>query len=480
MQEYTRAFSSSQKDHLMGRQGLVKTFDNVFQFDMFTGLILHGQRQIGKSWFLKDYCKNKATIYFTATRNLAECADELRSRILEFLANKDMPEIVQDVYAAVSFYDLIASVFKISTRIPRMFLIIDEFNYLVETENFDIYAFKRVIDKFKDESVLRFILCGSNSGILSTLADVNKPLYGRFAYCIEMSRVSYKATLMYLSSYEDNPEKLMCGMLCSGMPQLIVQAASFNSLSQFINYLFGTSPEVIRSYVEYLMLSERVHRDAANAVVAALAGKDKTLNDLNVELAPVMSTTQFKAVMKQLLDTRLIEPRINLFSKHMKSRVYLHLNSTLFVLYAAYLKQGHRLIEDFRVHSPKVHALFGHAFEDLCNEFLIDHLELECLSKGFWEDIVGPNKQRHEADNVIVCEPKQIALINECKFTEQPVTNKIIEDLLADCDYISTGKLVKQPVCIANTFSSSVDRQNSSALLFDLHDLINWYRNSNF
>lgn len=485
---YTNAFSSipvtkqeaadmSNMDITMGRAWLTDYCDNIFQFDMFTGVIFHGQRQIGKSWFLRNYCKDRQTIYFSATRDMISNYDGLRTEIVAFLEDHPGIDVYRSLLSSTSLYDLLQLVFTISKEVNALYFVIDEFNYLVESEGFDIYVFKNIIDANKDTCSLRFILCGSNSGILASLADINKPLYGRFSQVVEIPRISYKAAISRLKNMPDWTQRLECSMICSGMPQLILIASQFASLADFMNYLLMTSPPVVKSIVEHLFLGERIDQEAATALIASLNGTRKQKADLKSEFCVSRDAGLFEAVFQKLIDTRLLEELPNLFSNHLKNRKLYKLSNLMVLIYAMYQKKGYTLLQAFQSKAEILHELFGHEFETLCAEFIRDYFHIFSPALGYWEDIVGTEKTRREEDILLVDNPNNLVYICECKFRSKAMSQQEVAQLFMNTRAVLAGKLRKQAVAVSlggYTQDAKQFAEEHNIKLLSLSDIQEW------
>lgn len=135
-------------------------------------VVIYGRRRVGKTELIKQFCKEKNSLYFLADK---------RGTLLnvERFAQKAADQLNDVVPKAENFYDFFRYLIQ-RIASERAVIVIDEFSYLMERDNTISSVFQVIWDEYlKDENVM-LILCGSSvsmmvEGVLSQKA----PLYGR-------------------------------------------------------------------------------------------------------------------------------------------------------------------------------------------------------------------------------------------------------------------------------------------------------------
>ena len=135
-------------------------------------IILYGRRRVGKTELIKQFCKDKNSIYF-----LADKRGTLLN--LETFAEKAADHFGDLTPRVENFYDL--SKYLIRQRNDEKYIIvIDEFSYLIERDDTIPSVFQVIWDEYLKDNNIMLILCGSSVSMMveGTLTQ-KSPLYGR-------------------------------------------------------------------------------------------------------------------------------------------------------------------------------------------------------------------------------------------------------------------------------------------------------------
>lgn len=452
MSEYTTVFNNQSNNaihesHTSNRvDSLAAAFDIAFSYSGYQGVILHGRRQVGKSWFLKRYCSHKQHIYFSASRDMDSNVSTLREAILNFCGSSMTQDLEFKVKVASNLYVLLCIVFEMSIN-QKLLFVIDEFNYLAEDGTFDLSVFKNIIDKYKDSCSLNLVLCGSNSGILSGITEYDQPLYGRFIQTIEMKPISFKESVSVFSRMSDILDKIKTALVCSGMLQIVYRAAIFDSFVAFMQNISSGVYPLLSGMVNLLLSGERIDRIALMHIVEALIDKPSTADTLFSKVQDFFSREEFNSFIAHLENIRLVRLKPCIASKHLKGNTQIALADAILSLEYRY----HKSPEDFLRHiqDKNFNDYFGPLFENFSSEFLVDMVSANKFFStiGYWEDKV--NDQRHEADVVIKDDSTKTIYIAECKFTNRPRTVKDVVDIYLDAQCLDCKGYTVIPSVIA-------------------------------
>lgn len=459
-----------------GRDEIVRGLDNIFQFDTYTGFILHGQRQIGKTWFLKKYCEGKEHIYLDATGNWANDVERWKGILSEYSFIGSNAIWMSTLGAANTIYDLFELIFEVSEKI-KLYCIVDEFNYLAEDKDFSLGWFKSIIDKHKEHSKLCLILCGSNAGILSGLTSYDQPLYGRFLYSYEMSAISFRESLRWLRTYVDPLDRLKAALICSGMPGLLSLAENYNSFDEFIKHIFRSGIVPVRALTQTLFACERIDYNEVSPITQALAGKSYSIQGLQQDLCNSFDSQSFNKFYKKLRDIRVLEEIPCKYSRHLRNNRRVRLTNMVMPLTAVYDRDRYSMVEALLNRDNSINRLFGSPFEQFCSEFVPSILNLVSPEAGYWEDLIGSARERHEADVVIHDKHSDTVYVVECKFRAKPIDIKAVLDLVNDAQQLDTGKLPVVPVVVSIagfTSDAKMFAEQKGVLAYSLVDIEAW------
>lgn len=135
-------------------------------------IILYGRRRVGKTELIKQFCKDKNSIYF-----LADKRGTLLN--LETFAEKAADHFNDVTPRVENFYDLSKYLVR-QIGDEKYIIVIDEFSYLIERDDTIPSVFQVIWDEYLKGRDIMLILCGSSVSMMveGTLAQ-KSPLYGR-------------------------------------------------------------------------------------------------------------------------------------------------------------------------------------------------------------------------------------------------------------------------------------------------------------
>ena len=174
-------------------------------------LLIYGRRRVGKSELIKQVLRESKTkgIYYeckqtTEMNNVAS----LSNLISEFY---DYPKLSFDNFEAVLDF-----LFQKATDDPLIF-VLDEYPYLRSVITGLDSIFQSLIDKYRENSSLKLILCGSFIDVMKSLILSENPLYGRLDRTIDLKPMDYYESSLFYPSYS-NEDKIRLYSVFGGIP----------------------------------------------------------------------------------------------------------------------------------------------------------------------------------------------------------------------------------------------------------------------
>lgn len=137
-------------------------------------LNLYGRRRVGKSWLFRRLAHGKPAVILVAEQSTpAQQYTHLVDQLAQYLPYR--PE-VQNVG------ELIAVLYQLASR-SRTLVVIDEFPYLLGNSPTEVASalssVQAAIERLRDDSRIKLILCGSAVAQMESLQAVRSPLHGR-------------------------------------------------------------------------------------------------------------------------------------------------------------------------------------------------------------------------------------------------------------------------------------------------------------
>ena len=420
-----------------GRIKQKKSLLNMIKKDEQMICLIYGRRRIGKSELIKQTLKETdvQSIYY-------ECKQTTERNNVDSLA-----EIISDTFhfPKPSFSDieeLLNFLFKKSEDSP-LILVFDEYPYLRENVKGLDSIIQSVIDKYKDTSHMKFIICGSYVDTMKELLAKQNPLYGRVDLTIDLKPMDYYESAMFYKDFSDE-DKVRLYSVFGGIPYYNRLIDSDMSVKDNIINLIASPGARLENEVSMYLSSEISKITNANEVFETLAKGFSKYKDI-LDQSNVSSGPTLVDVLEKLIKMDVVKKEAPINDENNKKKAGYFISDNLSLFYYKYIFRNisrmnvmdsevfyHKYIEeDFETkHVPKV-------FEDICKQYLIrlnkegkiDEV-FEKIGKYYYDDPM--NKKNGEFDIVTLDDKGYI--FYEAKFRKEPVTESMIKEEILQVD----------------------------------------------
>ena len=194
-----------------GRERQKKSLLDMIKKDQQMISLIYGRRRIGKSELIKQTLKETdvQSIYY-------ECKQTTERNNVDSLA-----EIIGDTFnfpkpSFANIEELLNYLFQRAEDKP-LILVFDEYPYLRENVKGLDSILQSVIDKYKDTSKMKFILCGSYVDTMKELLAKQNPLFGRIDLIIDLKPMDYYETALFYEKFS-NEDKVKLYSVFGGIP----------------------------------------------------------------------------------------------------------------------------------------------------------------------------------------------------------------------------------------------------------------------
>jgi uncharacterized protein len=169
-----RSYEWSAVDEFVGRSEDLARLADWWQRPAALPLNLFGRRRVGKSWLFRRFAHGKPAIILVAEQSTpAQQFSRLVDQLSPYLPFR--PD-VSDVGG------LFALLYQVAST-ERVLVVVDEFPYLLGTTPSEITpglsAVQATMERFRDDSKIKLILCGSAVAQMEALQAERSPLHGR-------------------------------------------------------------------------------------------------------------------------------------------------------------------------------------------------------------------------------------------------------------------------------------------------------------
>jgi AAA+ ATPase superfamily predicted ATPase len=448
--------------------------------------IIYGMRRVGKTELVKEFMKNKPSIYFfvydnkTSKALLGEFEEELKRRkIIDTLASIDTWEKFIDV-----LFD----------RCRGSVIIFDEF------QNFrDIYpAFFSMLQKKFDENKnvsIHFIFLGSIIGLIKkTFEDMKAPLYGRIKTKMKLSPLSYMHTKEMLSAlgYSKETDAVEFYSVFGGMPKYYVAIEDFElerkPLLDVITFFFLRENAPFGMEVLDILRQEFGKRKGTYyTILEAIATGHTKLNEIATYAG--LNMTSITRYLSDLVDTyEVVERSVPVTEDIRKSRKgiykirnpvmafwfrHIHKNLTLFEI--GNFEEIRNIIKN------DITKYHGRRFENISKEFLWELNRKNKLQSSFsrignWWGMSRDETGRKavEIDLIALSEETKQILFCECKWQDLKFKDaeKLLENLKEKSTFVEWNKTDRKEYfgIIAKMIERKEELRDRGFTVFDLED----------
>ncbi|MCK5333794.1 MAG: ATP-binding protein [Candidatus Aenigmarchaeota archaeon] len=445
-----------------------------FGSDSAEFIILYGRRRVGKTEIIKQFIKNKKSIYFLADRRPeAENIRELQKNMAEFLEDS--------LFEKVQFEDYV-ELFKEFTRKignQRMIFVIDEFSYLMEGNKAIDSIFQKIWDEYLSKTHVFLILCGSSISMMESLMEYKNPLYGRRTGQWKVELLTFRDARKFFPKY-DIENQINAFSILDGIPQYLQQ---FNDKKKIIENL---KEKVFNKgsflYIEPEFLLREELREPRNYFSIL-----KSISFGNTTFGKIANHTQLdKTLVSKYLNTlitlHLIEKIYPITLRKEKARdTRYKINDNFFDFWLKFIYAHKEDIEENKANAIEkiVDAEFstyvGRKFESICAQFLTglygrNILPFKIEKTGNWWH------KDNEIDIVALNGLTKEILLCECKWQDKVNAKKILAELKEKSQYVdwNNEKRKEHYVIFAKSFKEKIKEPN--LMLFDLKCMKRLYK----
>jgi len=414
-----------------GREQQKKSLLNMINKDEQMISLIYGRRRIGKSELIKQSLKETdvLSIYYeckqTTERNNVDSLADLIGEAFHF---------PKPFFSNIE--ELLNYVFQKAEE-TKIILVFDEYPYLRENVKGLDSIIQSIIDKYKDTSHMKFILCGSYVDTMKELLARQNPLYGRIDLTIDLKPMDYYESALFYKDFPDE-DKVRLYSVFGGIPYYNRLIDSNKSVRENIIDLIASPGARLENEVSMYLNSEISKITNANEVFEALAKGFSRYKDI-LDQSNVSSGPTLVDVLEKLMKMDVVKKEAPINDENNKKKTGYFISDNLSLFYYKYIFRNisrmnimnsdvfydKYIAEDFETkHVPLI-------FEDICKQYLI-RLNKEGkiaepfvkIGKYYYDDPV--NKKNGEFDIVTLDENGYI--FYEAKFRKEPLTESMIKE----------------------------------------------------
>ena len=399
------------------------------QDGMQTALI-YGRRRVGKSELIKQVLReeNGIGIYY-------ECKETTEKNNANSLA-----ELVAEAfgYPKLAFDDiegLLRFLFE-KARGEGFVLVLDEYPYLRNTVKGLDSILQNMIDRYRDTSKVKFIICGSHIDIMKSLLDSQNPLYGRIDRTVDLKPMDYYESALFYEGFSLE-DRVRLFSVFGGIPHYNRLIDPSLSVRENVINLIASTGSRLENEVSMYLRSQIAKITNANEVFETLAKGYSRFSDI-LSQSHVSSSPTLVDVLEKLMRMGLVrkEAPINDERNRRKTGYYIDDQLSLFYYrycfrYASQLSMmdpeafySRYIQEDFEKKYVPI------MFEEVCRQYLIRKNRAGLMEEPFerigkyWYD--DPHTKTNGEFDLVTADPNGYVFY-EAKFRSEPLDERLIK-----------------------------------------------------
>lgn len=417
-----------------GRKRELKILNDMFDKLGMQTCVIYGRRRIGKSELIRQSVKNRKTkcIYY-------ECKETTEANNINSLAGLMADELGFPKPLFETAEDLLRFLFEYSEK-EALILVLDEYPYLRSVVKGLDSMLQSMIDRYREQSMLKLVLCGSYVDIMKSMLASENPLYGRIDRTINLKAMDYfEASAFYPEFSCEDRVRLYCTF--GGIPYYNRLIDPSLPVRENIIELIASPGARLENEVSMYLRSEINKINNANEVIEALAKGYSRFSDI-LSQSHVSSSPTLVDVLDKLIKMEIVDKVYPINDENNKRKTGYYICDQLSMFYYrycfAYASQMNIMDADAfydRYIEKDFEAWYvPRGFETVCRQFLIRKNRLgktdeifEKIGKYWYDD--PKTKTNGEFD--LVTQDNKGYIFYEAKFRKEPLTKNVIDEEIA-------------------------------------------------
>ncbi len=408
----------------IGRRKELEALEQEYQRDGGF-VVLYGRRRVGKTTLIKEFIKDKTAFYFLAT-------EEVESQSMKRLAGVLARATNNPMLGRVAFSDWL-DLFQEAARYrpeEKKVLIIDEFPYLVKTNQAFPSILQNAWDEFLKDSNIMLILCGSLIGMMRKHAlSYESPLYGRRTAQIRLTPLTF--TDVHTAQPQPFEKAVEQYAVTGGVPKYLEFFRPDGELLEQIKSVILSKSGFLYEEPSFLLKDEVQSAVNYFSIIRGIADGNHKLGKLAGALG--MESSALTPYLSTLIELGFLVKDTPVTEKNPeKSRKGLHFISDNFVRfwfryvypYKGELELDNQQVSLDELNKDFVQKFVAFAYEDICKDIfaaLCRSGELDFTPSrigSYWLNDVSNDTQ---IDVMAVDHQRKLLFAGECKYHNKPV-----------------------------------------------------------
>ena len=415
----------------IGRERELSNLNKLYKSDKFEFAVIYGRRRVGKTALINEFIKDKPSICFTGVEtNAKQNLENFSKCILEYASGINVDTTFGSFQSALEY------VFEIASQ-KRIILVIDEYPYVARASKSLASTLQLLIDKYKDNSKLFLILCGSSMSYMEDHVLAYKaPLYGRRTAQFKIQPFDFLEACEYFKKLSKEDQALAYGIM-GGTPQYLLQINDNFSIEENVKNTYLNPTSSIYEEPNNLLKQEVREPAIYNAIITAIATGSSKMSEISSKVGE--DTSVCATYIKNLIALGIVKKETPYGDDSARKTIY-SIEDNMFRFWYRFVPENTSIIARgasalaYKRIEPQLSNYMGAIFEDICKQYLWKLLldgncAINFIELGRWWG-ANPKTRKQEEIDIVGVADKNTALFAECKWTKEKVDVSVLEKLI--------------------------------------------------
>lgn len=428
-----------------GRKDELAFLEEKYASNRAEFIVIYGRRRIGKTALLREFVKNKNTVFYNAT----EIPDSMQlNKLSKIIIDHFSPKIY-----STSFEDwevMFEFIAENTVENEKLVMIIDEFPYIAYSNKSVPSILQKQWDRLLQNKNIMLVLCGSAMSFMENevLGEKN-PLYGRTTGILKLQELDFNDAVQFMGK-RSFPEQLSLYSIYSGVPYYLQMIDPKMSVEENIRKNIFSATSVLFNEPEFLLKQELREVSQYNAIVESIANGDTRMNSIYQKTGIAKSKLPY--YLNNLIDIGIIKRE---YPVTMKTKERAKSKSGLYFIDNSFFRFYYAFIYPYL--SEIMEGATDLLLKDLVFPRLNEFVSLEYERYSLWKlrlmrqqnqlplhfIRIGRWWEKDLEIDLVGYDLKGNYLLGECKWRNQPCGIKVFNELQVKTDHFK--KKVNSP-----------------------------------
>jgi AAA+ ATPase superfamily predicted ATPase len=298
-----------------------------------------------------------------------------------------------------------------------------------------------MIDRYRDDTKLMLILCGSSMSFMENqVLGYKSPLYGRRTAQFKISPFTFFESLPFFAAFKPADKAALYGVT-GGIPEYLNKINPRKNVRQNIIDLFLSPSGHFFEEPSNLIKQELREPSTYNVIIESIACGASRLNEIATKSK--LESNKCAKYLSSLIALGLVKKEYP-FGETTGKRVIYRLEDFMFRFWYRFVFPNlsavtaglGEAVYDHEV-ERRFNAYMGFIFEDICKQWLFEQAKKNALpffigAPGRWWGANPATRAQEEID--IMAARKNDALLAECKWSDSDTDVDVLNELRRKCE----------------------------------------------